>query len=326
MIKKLKGRAVLKAGLVCLATASISWGAHAQSTKLDPPLWAYNPPSWPYLVGGKELPASDAPRTVPGSKRQYTLKEINNLSNPPDWFPDEHAPMPRVVRQGGGKGVLACASCHLASGEGHPESSHLSGLPEPYIVAQLENFRSGVRKDMFRMNDITRNLADADIRDAAAWFAALPVRKWTRVVEADEVPRSYMDGRLRIALTTGEKESLGERIVVLPEDNAQAISRNPKSGFVAYVPRGAVARGQVLVTSGGGRTVACVACHGAGLKGAGNIPRLAGTSPLYIARQLDAFRNGDRGGDASQPMKPVVAALTADDVLSISAYLASLDP
>jgi cytochrome c553 len=105
-----------------------------------------------------------------------------------------------------------------------------------------------------------------------------------------------------------------------------AIDRDPKSGFVAYVPRGSIARGKILVTNGAGRTLACAACHGASLKGSGNVPRLAGISPLYIARQLVAFRNDDRGGAASQPMKSVVAALTTDDVLAISAYLSSLKP
>jgi cytochrome c553 len=54
--------------------------------------------------------------------------------------------------------------------------------------------------------------------------------------------------------------------------------------------------------------------------------RLAGTSPLYIARQFVAFRNGEKDAETSQPMKSVVQALTAAGVLAISAYLASLDP
>lgn len=320
MTKKLKGRAALQVGLVCLVTAACSWIAHAQSAKLVPPSWAY-------LLEGKEPePDDSSARTVPGSERQYTLKQIDNLSRPPDWFPKEHPPMPKVVGQGGSNGGLACASCHLTSGLGHPESSHLAGLPEAYLVRQLEDFRSGVRKDMFRMNSIAGNLTDEDIHDAAAWFAKLPVRKWTRVIEADEVPKSYMKGRLRLVVTTGEKEPLGDRIIELPEDNERAISRDPKSGFVAYVPRGAVARGKTLVRGGEGETVPCAACHGERLNGVGDVPRLAGSSPLYIARQLVAFRNGDRDGEASQPMKAVVEALTAPDVLAISAYLASLDP
>ena len=31
----------------------------------------------------------DVPRTVPGSTRSYTQREIDDDLNPPDWFPDE---------------------------------------------------------------------------------------------------------------------------------------------------------------------------------------------------------------------------------------------
>jgi len=78
---------------------------------------------------GDEQPGS---RQVPGSQKTYTQAEIEDLSNPPDWFPDDHAPMPSIVQRGSGKAVPACASCHLVSGMGHPESSHLAGLPAAY--------------------------------------------------------------------------------------------------------------------------------------------------------------------------------------------------
>ncbi len=39
----------------------------------------------------------NAPRTIPGSNRSYTLLEIDDDLNPPDWFPDDHPPMPEIV-------------------------------------------------------------------------------------------------------------------------------------------------------------------------------------------------------------------------------------
>ena len=61
----------------------------------------------------------------------------------------------------------------------------------------------------------------------------------------------------------------------------------------SYVPPGSVAKGKALVeTGGGGKTVACAICHGDGMKGLANVPRLAGVHPIYLARQLHLFKDG----------------------------------
>ena len=53
---------------------------------------------------------------------------------------------------------------------------------------------------------------------------------------------------------------------------------------------------------------------------------LAGISAIYTFRQLFDMQSGARNGKGAQLMKPVVAKLGEDDMLSISAYLASLEP
>jgi cytochrome c553 len=80
------------------------------------------------------------------------------------------------------------------------------------------------------------------------------------------------------------------------------------------------------VNGGGGKTVACSVCHGDGLKGLANVPRLAGLHPIYVARQLHLFKEGDRTGPDAPLMKKPVANLTAADILNLSAYIASLTP
>ena len=103
--------------------------------------------------------------------------------------------------------------------------------------------------------------------------------------------------------------------------------RDPHSGFIAYVPPGSLARGEALVKGAEpGKTAACAQCHGEGQKGKGEVPRLAGLQPLYIARALFDLRNGRSAGEAAAPMQPVVAKLTEDDIIAISAYLGSLPP
>jgi cytochrome c553 len=72
--------------------------------------------------------------------------------------------------------------------------------------------------------------------------------------------------------------------------------------------------------------VQCSICHGEGLKGLGNVPRIAGLHPIYIARQLYLFKEGGRAGVDAALMKRPAAQLTDEDIVSLSAYAASLPP
>jgi len=286
-------------------------------------------PSWAFPVQAGQLPPEPpGPRTVPGSTKKYTPQEIDDLLNPPDWFPGEHPPAPSIVVKGHGM-ALACGSCHLMSGTGHPESSDLTGFTADYLYQQLRDFKSGARRDYARMNGIASELSDTEMREAAEYFASLPRVKWSRVVEAAMVPKTFVgQGRMRFIdpKQTG-MEPIGKRIITLPEDQERARLRDPKSGFVSYVPPGSLARGKALVENGGGgKTVQCSICHGEGLKGLGNVPRLAGVHPIYLARQLYLFKEGDRNGPDAPLMRRPVAKLTDDDILDIAAYLGSLPP
>ena len=103
--------------------------------------------------------------------------------------------------------------------------------------------------------------------------------------------------------------------------------RDGGSGFVAYVPKGSVKKGETLVTTGGGgKTVQCGLCHGSDLKGLGPVPGIAGRSPSYIFRQLYDIQHGTRNGSWTQLMKGPVQRLSAEDMVSIAAYTASLKP
>ena len=62
------------------------------------------------------------------------------------------------------------------------------------------------------------------------------------------------------------------------------------------------------------------------LNGLGEVPGLAGQSPVNIARQLYLMATGERAGAWAVLMKGVVEKLTNDDIVAISAYIASLEP
>ena len=293
---------------------------------------AQNRPSWAFLVPDKEQPPAKeetGPIQVPGSTKTYTARDIDNLANPPDWFPDEHGPLPKVISGAPGGTALACGACHLMRGQGHPESADLAGMPVEYLVRQMADFKNGARVDPARMNAIAKVTSDADSRNAAEWFAALKPTTWVKVMESSTVPKSFVStrGRMRLPLPAGGSEPLGNRIIELPQDPQRAESRDPRSGFIAYVPMGSVEKGKRLVATGGaGKTIQCAICHGDDLKGLGDVPRIAGLHPTYIARQLYQFQGKEYTGTSAALMKKVVAKLTDQDILEISAYVASVNP
>src|SRR5713101_146059 len=269
-------------------------------------------------------------KQVPDSTKAYTQAQIDDPFNPPDWFPDEHPPMPAVVAQGQKPAVRACAQCHLPSGDGHPESSSLAGLPVPYLLRQMAEFKNGGRKGVraATMITIAQAISDEDALAASEYFAGLKPGVWTKVVETGTVPKSYIGpGAMRFAAPEGGTEPIGNRIVVLPQDAVRAQSRDPHSGFIDYVPVGSIAKGRALVTSGGsGQAVPCAICHGATLKGLGEVPGIAGRPPIYVVRQLNDMQNGNRTGSWAELMKAVVAKLGIEDMVAIAAYLGSLEP
>lgn len=271
-------------------------------------------------------------KQMPGSTKQYTQAQIDDGFAPPDWFSNEHPPMPQIVAHGAKPVVRACALCHLPSGDGHPESSSLAGLPVGYLIRQMAEFKNGGRKGVRTpvMAEIAQAISDADVRAAAEYFASLKPGIWTKVIETATVPKTYVgQGAMRFIATGADAgtEPIGNRIIVVPQDEARAHARDPHSGFIDYVPVGSIARGEALVkTGGGGRTTPCIMCHALNLKGLAEWPSIAGRPPIYIVRQLHDIQSGARSGAGVALMKPVVAKLTIDEMVAIAAYLGSREP
>jgi cytochrome c553 len=131
-----------------------------------------------------------------------------------------------------------------------------------------------------------------------------------------------------LRLDGSDTESIGARIIETPVERERTEAlRDPRSGFLAYVPTGSLKKGQLLATTGGnGRTIECATCHGDGLRGLGPVPGLAGRSPSYTMRQLVDMKHGTRKGIWTDLMTAVVARLNDDDMLALAAYTASLTP
>jgi cytochrome c553 len=293
---------------------------------------AAEPPAWAFPVAEKVLPPAPPddgqPKQMPGSSKSYTQKEIGDNNNPPDWYPDEHPPMPNVVAHGA-KDVRACSTCHLPNGLGHPESANLTGLPAAYFERQMADFKSGKRKgNSDSMTNFAKAISDSDLKEAAAYFASLKPVRWTKVVETDSVPQTFVGkGNMRFLLPAGVSEPIGQRIIEVPDDAIRVEARDGHSGFTAYVPKGSLAKGEALVRQGGGgKTVACIACHGPALRGLGEIPPIAGRSAIYVVRQLFQMQNGTRDNEQAQLMQAAVKNLDMDDMIAIAAYVAAQEP
>jgi cytochrome c553 len=243
--------------------------------------------------------------------------------------------MPQVVARGHQPDVYACGYCHLPNGEGRPENASLAGLPTSYIIRQVDDFRSGMRKSSeprhgpaAAMIGVASKAADQEVQAAANYFSRLERKPWIRVVETSTVPKTHVAGWMLVADTPAATEPIGQRIIETPENLERTELRDDTSGFIAYVPEGSLQRGKQLVKTGdSGRTVPCAKCHGPGLRGTGNVPPISGRSPSYLVRQLFDMQSGARHGSSSKPMRPqVVSKLTIDDMVAIAAYVASLRP
>jgi cytochrome c553 len=291
------------------------------------PYWAYPVPTHPW-------PQPDPKQVVrvPGSKVSFTVAGVNDRFNVPDWYPGSHPKMPGIVAHGRKPGVFACGYCHLPNGQGRPENASLAGQPAAYIVQQVADMRSGLRKSssdkmgsINSMMQVAKASNDAEVKIAADYFSKLKFAKWIRVVETDMVPKTDISQRNMLVVVPGRKEKIGKRILEIAENLERTEVRDSKSGFIAYVPKGAITRGRKLVDSGAG-AFPCAACHGPDFKGNGAVPALAGRSPSGIVRQLHDFKSGTRNGEGAAMMKPEVVNMTDDMRIDIAAYLASLNP
>src|SRR5438876_7654534 len=123
-------------------------------------------PDWAYPVPPQGLPRPDPNKIVkvPGSDKSYTEVQVNDAFGPPDWFPGDHAPLPKTVAEGRKPAVRACALCHLTTGDGHPESSGIAGLHANYIVRQLAEFKNAGRKGVRTgaMTEIAKAITDEE--------------------------------------------------------------------------------------------------------------------------------------------------------------------
>jgi cytochrome c553 len=249
-----------------------------------------------------------------------------------DWHPEDRRGIAPAIVRFGKEGVRQCNLCHLPDGSGRPENAPISSVHPVYFLQQMQDFRNGLRRsaDPRKANTnlmigFAKATTPEEDRAAAEFFAEQPYPRRLKVVESKTAPKVRLQGGMHMAIPAGEGGGMepiaADEIVEVPDDNLRAEARDTRMGWTAYVAPGTLKRGRQIAAR-----AQCATCHGANLEGLGPVPPLAGRSPSYAMRQLFDFKTGARRGPWGELMKPVVAGLTVQDLMAVSAYAASIQP
>ena len=191
-----------------------------------------------------------------------------------------------------------CAGCHGEFGEGTSDGEYprLAGLDAAYIAQQLRNFKARDRLNIPMTPYTTeRELPEEDVVLIAAYLSQIDLP--TKLPPIDE-----------------EKEF-------------DALARLKASGRVMNVARypGNIEKGRQFYDT------ECAGCHGEAGQGSAaqgkanmNIPQLAGQYSIYISRQIEKFRTGERLHDDPRDAD-IFKSFSDTEIENMLAYLSILD-
>lgn len=185
-----------------------------------------------------------------------------------------------------------CAGCHGEYGEGSIDGEYprLAGLDADYIARQLRHFKNRKRVNIPMIPYATeRELPEGDVLSVAAYLASI---------------------------------KLPSKLPPIDESRFDAYERLQASKLALNIGRypGDVAAGQKVYNK------ECAGCHGNEAEGnVGQfIPPLAGQHSLYVLRQVNRFRKGERGHDSPRD-EAIFQAFSDTEIGNILAWLSTLD-
>ena len=142
----------------------------------------------------------------------------------------------------------ACATCPTAR-DGR-RTPRLPACPYAYVVQQLAGFQERSANERRRAQDEhhaddpgRQGMTDDGDQVAADYFSSMKWTPWIRSSRPTRCRRRESPATCSSRSPIGGTEPLGNRIVETPEDAERFELRDPRSGFVAYVPRGSIAKG-----------------------------------------------------------------------------------
>lgn len=190
--------------------------------------------------------------------------------------------------------------------------------------------------DLYRLMDFVASSASAKEADGGPWprltDACVTCHGRKGQSQHQEYPSlagqpaPYLESQLK-RFASGERANpnMVPLAMTLSEADIRILSeyfaKHPAAANHSFKPDPALQRkGEKLVASGG-----CIACHGAGLMGRDQYPRLAGQGHDYLLKQLNDFAQGHRK-DPTGAMTAIASTLSLDDRQALSHYLAALPP
>ena len=185
-----------------------------------------------------------------------------------------------------------CAGCHGEFGEGTPDGEYprLAGLNPRYLARQLRHFKSRERINIPMFPYATeRELPEEDVRNIAAYLASIQLPAKLAPVSESEF------------------------------DAYQRLQASKQVLNIARYPGNAMA-GQRMYEK------ECAACHGKDASGNTEnvVPPLVGQHSLYLLRQVNRFRKGERIHD--NPRDAAIFQSFSDmEIGDILAWLSTLD-
>ena len=261
------------------------------------------------------------------------------------------APKPAAPRGDAAAGkVFAdrdCKGCHGVDGKGiAPAIPHLAAQRESYLVAALQEYKSGKRTHA-ALKDMATRMTEADVRNLAAFYASLPPVKSS--LKAGEFLSPYDHGKALAQpcakchgadgnsphagipslagqhpeyLVTAAQEYLSrERSSASMHSIVPGLKRRDLEAIALFfasqqaTPRGAPPFGDAK--AGEPLTAVCGGCHGAnGLSTDGNIPTLAGQEPKYLVAAIKSYRTTR----SRETMRQYVRDLADRDIDNIAAF------
>ena len=256
----------------------------------DFPVWAY-PVAAP-APAGATVPKDDGHlRHVPDSSVALALKDFAaHVTAVPDWHPEDHPPdAPPIVSVGRGTGGAgACAPIATSPMALADPKTRASRASHPhYFKQQLSDFKNAGRRAGSEparapqnfMIALAKAATDEEISKAADYFASLKPECYVTVIESEAVPVTYVAGAMLAKVVGAGTEALGDRIIEFPVDLGRAENRDPRTPYLAYVPVGSLEKGAAIAAGKRSSAQQCSLCHGPGLKGLADVPRLAGRVP-----------------------------------------------
>ncbi|HEB81885.1 MAG TPA: c-type cytochrome [Gammaproteobacteria bacterium] len=186
-----------------------------------------------------------------------------------------------------------CAGCHGESGEGTADGEYprLAGLDAEYIARQLRHFKSRERLNIPMLPYATeRELPEEDVVLIARYLSQIKLP--TKLPPIDE------------------------------NKKFDALARLEQSGKVVNIARypGDVRMGERFYQK------ECAGCHGRQAEGnkARQIPQLMGQRSLYLKRQIERFRKGERLHDDPRDAG-IFKSFSDTEIDNMLAYLSILD-